>query len=336
MIHLALSSNENYAYGMLVTVASALSSLHREANITVHLLDGGIAEKTFQKLDIICRTQHPSCCLDIIKIDDQCFGKFKKGPGNSLMAYARLLIGTLLADLDKVIYIDVDFLVLKDLQELWKIDMQGRIAWACRDINIPCLDGENPLPINDDEKRLPYFNSGLLLLDLNKWRYNDIEKKSFEIALINKTRFADQALLNYLFRGDVEFLEQDWNWQSPNVLLDGKMRIANYHFIWVKKPWMHLRTTLNYRLWRYYYSKYAKGSMIALYRRIGPKRLLIGIREFLLRSSPALLYLYLKMVGEKFGNDSPEYLGMRDYYQESTTAYPIKFEKKAFTEFTHS
>jgi lipopolysaccharide biosynthesis glycosyltransferase len=336
MIHLVLSSNENYADGLLVTVASALKSLNPEAEITVHFLNGGISERTRERLDKICVTLHKNCSWNNIEINEGSFQGFKPGPGNSLMTYARFLMGTLLNGIDKVIYIDVDFLVLKDLQELWERDMQGKIAWACQDISIPFLDGETPLPVSENEKNWPYFNAGFLVIDLKKWRETSIEKKSLELGLMNQSGLCDQAILNYLFRGDVGFLEQDWNWQSRNVLLDGRVRIANYHFIWVKKPWMHFRTTINYRLWRYYYRAYAEGSMISLYRRIGAKKLLIGIREILLRSSPALLSLYFKMVEKKFGNSSSEYLGLRDYYQESITAYPIESEKKAFADFARS
>jgi lipopolysaccharide biosynthesis glycosyltransferase len=173
------------------------------------------------------------------------------------------------------------------------------------------------------------------MIDLKKWRDTNVEKKSLELGLINKSRLADQAILNYLFRGDVGFLDPEWNWQSPNVLLDGRVRIANYHFIWVKKPWMHLRTTLNYRLWRYYYNKYAIGEMGSLYRKIGLKRLIIGIRESLIRSSPFLRYLYLKSVALKLGVASPRYSGIRDYYHEITTAFPLNIEKRAFTAFVH-
>jgi lipopolysaccharide biosynthesis glycosyltransferase len=330
MIHLVLCSNENYADGMLVTVASALSSLNREASITVHLLDGGISEKTFRKLEKICKSLHPSCNLDIIKIQEECFQGFTPGPGNSLMTYARLLMGSFLRDVDRVIYIDVDFLVLKDLSELWNRDMEGKIAWACKDIGIPYLDGETPLPVSEEEKKWPYFNAGFLIIDLKKWRDTNIENKSLELGLINRSGLADQPILNYLFKGDVGFLEDEWNWQSPNVILEGRVRIANYHFIWVKKPWMHLRTTLNYRLWRYYYNKYAFGKMGSLYKNIGLRRLLIGIRESLIRSSPLLHTLYLKLVAMQLGPASPEYSGIRDYYHESTTRHPINLEKKAY------
>lgn len=336
MIHLVLSSNENYADGMLVTVASTLKSLNPKAEITIHFLNGGISQKTRARLDKICTTLHRNCRWENIEINDQSFQEFTPGPGNSLMTYARLLMGTLLNGIDKVIYIDVDFLVLKDLQELWDRDMQGKIAWACQDISIPFIDGQTPLPVAEEEKKWSYFNAGFLVIDLKKWRETNIEKKSLELGLINKSGLADQSILNYLFRGDVGFLEQDWNWQSRNVLMDGRVRIANYHFIWVKKPWMHFRTTLNYRLWRYYYRNYTSGSMISLYRLIGAKNLLIGIREILLRSNPALLTLYIKTVGEKFRNSIPEYLGIRDYYRESITAYPIDSEKRAFAKFVRS
>lgn len=336
MIHLVLSSNENYADGLLVTVASALKSLNPEAEITVHFLNGGISERTWERLDKICATLHENCSWNNIEINEGSFQGFKPGPGNSLMTYARFLMGTLLDGIDKVIYIDVDFLVLKDLQELWNRDMQGKIAWACQDISIPFLDGETPLPVSENEKNWPYFNAGFLVIDLKKWRETSIEKKSLELGLMNQSGLHDQAILNYLFRGDVGFLEQDWNWQSPNVLLDGKVRIANYHFIWVKKPWMHFRTSLNYRLWRYYFRTYAEGSMILLYRRIGGKRLLIGIRETLIRSFSLMRGLYLANIARKFGKKTTAYQGLEHYYSESTTLYPINSEKRAFSEFIRS
>jgi len=336
MIQLVLGSNENYADGMLVTVASALSSLNRDASITLHLLDGGISEKTFRKLDKICKIMHPSCCLDIIKIKEQSFQGFTPGPGNSLMTYARLLMGSLLKGIDRVIYIDVDFLVLKDLHELWKRGMHGKIAWACRDITIPHLDGETPLPVSEEEKKWPYFNAGFLMIDLKKWRDVNIEKKSLELGLINRSGLADQSILNYLFKGDVGFLEDEWNWQFPNVLSEGGVRIANYHFLWIKKPWMHFRTTLNYRLWRYYYRRYASGSMISLYCRIGLHGLLIGLRETLIRSFPLMRKIYLANVARKFDKETPAYQGLERYYSESSTEYPINLERRAFFEFVRS
>jgi hypothetical protein len=134
----------------------------------------------------------------------------------------------------------------------------------------------------------------------------------------------------------VGLLEQDWNWQSRNALLDGKVRIANYHFIWVKKPWMHFRTTLNYRLWRYYYRTYAAGSMISLYRRIGVKKLLIGIRETLIRSFSLMKSIYLYNTARKFGKNTTAYQGLEHYYNESSIVYPIDSEKRAFSKFISS
>ena len=321
---------------MLVTVASALKSLNSEAEITIHFLNGGISERTRIRLNKICATLHKNCSWNNIAINEGTFQEFTPGPGNSLMTYARLLMGTLLKDIDKAIYIDVDFLVLKDLQQLWERDMQGKIAWACEDISIPVLDGETPVPVSENEKNWPYFNSGFLVIDLKKWRDTNIEKKSLELGLINKSVLGDQAILNYLFRGDVGFLEQDWNWQSRNALLDGKVRIANYHFIWVKKPWMHFRTTLNYRLWRYYYRTYAAGSMISLYRRIGVKKLLIGIRETLIRSFSLMKSIYLYNTARKFGKNTTAYQGLEHYYNESSIVYPIDSEKRAFSKFISS
>jgi lipopolysaccharide biosynthesis glycosyltransferase len=245
-------------------------------------------------------------------------------------------MGSLLKGIDRVIYIDVDFLVLKDLEELWDIDMMGRIACACKDISIPYLDGETPLPVSDEEKHLPYFNSGLLLIDLKKWRETNVEKNSLELGFVTKPGLADQPILNYLFRGDVIFLDGAWNWQSPNVLLNGEVRIANYHFIWVKKPWLHYRTTLNYRIWRYYYKHLAHGNMGCLYQRIGIKRLGIAFREILIRASPILKRIYFASVAMKLGKDTPAFQGIAKYYIDSESMPSLEQEQAAFAHFVRS
>ena len=335
MIHLTLSCNENYADGLLVTIASALTSLNQNAQITIHFMNGGVSDHTLSSISSIINSTHKNAKLNIINVNDGMFRGFEIGPGNSMMTYVRLLMGSLFEGIDKVIYIDVDFLVLKDLEELWNRDMQGKIAWACRDIEILSLDGETPLPVSDHEKLHPYFNAGLLLVDLKKWRDANIEEKSLDLGLINKSTLADQSILNYLFRGDVGFLEQNWNWQSRNVLAEGKARIANYHFIWVKKPWMYYGTTLNYRLWRYYYKHFAFGSLWRIYSQIGLKGLMIGFREILIRSNSALLKIYLKVVAMKSGSDSPRYHGIKKYYLEDSTAFPMEQEKLAYSSYVN-
>jgi lipopolysaccharide biosynthesis glycosyltransferase len=82
----------------------------------------------------------------------------------STAAYRRIFLADLLAGIDRVIYIDVDVLVRRDLLRLWQIDLNG----------LPF--GAVPEPWwAADPARLTlfpagYFNSGILLQDLPAWR----------------------------------------------------------------------------------------------------------------------------------------------------------------------
>jgi lipopolysaccharide biosynthesis glycosyltransferase len=159
-------------------------------------------------------------------------------------SYVRLALPDILAgDYGRIAYLDSDmFIDGGDFGRLLRLDLGGRPLAAVRDY----YQWLNPEVHIGDFKAAglparPYFNSGLLLFDLDDWRRRQVMARCLEIgrrygpALKNY----DQSLLNCLFPGDWAELSPVWNWQisfkrpfletvaGPNVV----------HFIGPWKAW---------------------------------------------------------------------------------------------------
>jgi lipopolysaccharide biosynthesis glycosyltransferase len=127
-------------------------------------------------------------------------------------AYYRLFIGSLLpAGLAKVIYLDVDVMVQSDIYPLWHSEMNGNIVLAVQD---SCIQTYHKHGSQEDSG--PYFNSGVMLIDLSAWRREDIERRSFKRARERRgfARYNEQEALNYCLSGQWGLLPPIWNRQS--------------------------------------------------------------------------------------------------------------------------
>jgi lipopolysaccharide biosynthesis glycosyltransferase len=334
MIHITTAANENYAPGLLVTVASILSSINPDVELTLHFLNGGISPVTMGKLKQMCSTLHAHCTLVDIPLDESLFAGANLGPGNSYMAYARLLMGSLI-QAPKVIYIDSDMVILKDLGIIWNQGMDGRTLLAVDDRAGMKLSDDCPLPLPDSEKSIPYFNSGFLVVDLDSWRRQGIEPQALEIAAEHKCAYWDQTILNYLFRIDSGRLARENNWQIYHVESKGGIVNANLHFIEKLKPWFYLGSNLKHRIWRLYYSRYV-GSLLSLYAsKKGIKGVFLGLKERLVRYSPIFRRIYFHYLRRRDdGTGAAE--GIIKYYGNDSLRIPFWQERTIFGKFRKS
>lgn len=157
----------------------------------------------------------------------------------------RLLIPRLLG-CRKVIYLDCDVVVNIDLREMWETDMGGCPVAAARDVwSHDCLKGKKigwrtalvykALGVDKDK----YFNSGVLLMDLDKIRkdYDFIaEAAAFYGKYKKAILLADQDCLNHIFAGGVRFLDARFNCIRPEDLDNGGGLAAIWHMAGAK-PW---------------------------------------------------------------------------------------------------
>ncbi len=118
----------------------------------------------------------------------------------------------------RVIYLDVDMIVQADISTLWNIDMQSKVIAAVMDQRIKTIDCSWGGVVNYKELELDgsakYFNTGLLLIDVEKWRESDLTSKILDCIRVNENyaNFPDQYGLNVVLADKWLELDVLWNY----------------------------------------------------------------------------------------------------------------------------
>lgn len=112
---------------------------------------------------------------------------------NEIVLSRLLLARFLVSDIQRVLYLDADTMVRGSLKELWDapLNEHGCIIGACPE---PTVSSKRMKALGHGGK--PYFNAGVLLIDLESWRRNEIEKQL--------TRVSERAWGAELFCDDQE------------------------------------------------------------------------------------------------------------------------------------
>jgi lipopolysaccharide biosynthesis glycosyltransferase len=211
----ALASDERYFPGLYCAVASALSHLDATREVDLKVLDGGISRTSRDALSgLIDRVGRPAR-LEFVTVDQSVFGKATLGPGQSHMAYCRILLPRLL-DVPLLIHLDCDVLVFRDLSDLFDLELRcGKVIAAVRDFETLSL-GDDSSTIAE-AMHLPadgaYFNSGVMLMNLDELREQHFFQRSIEFlnSWSGKYRFWDQSAINFLLHGQIHELPEYWN-----------------------------------------------------------------------------------------------------------------------------
>lgn len=180
-------------------------------------------------------------------------------------AYFRLLLPELLPEVKRVLYLDVDMLILNDLKELYQTKLGNNVMGVVRDF--PFTNDKNSWAyflLGDAGER--YFNSGMLLLNLEVMRKNNIVEKF--IKFISETSqyyfLGDQDAFNVFFFYDVKVLGNENNYIAENQSILEKtnfdVTIMHYCGFSNPKPWKLNESNTSYiipsiRLYREYQRK---------------------------------------------------------------------------------
>lgn len=162
--------------------------------------------------------------------------------------YARLCIPYFLPKhIKKAIYLDADTLVVHDIKNLWDINIQGYGIAAVIDRSETVDSSWAGIP-NYAELGIPgkskYFNSGVLVIDVEKWRDNDVPNAIFQCVEKNLryASYPDQYGLNVYFANQWYELDRRWNSFAQCDLPDPYI----IHFIGRKPIYKEYRYNKNY------------------------------------------------------------------------------------------
>ena len=214
------------------------------------------------------------------------------------MYYARIGMASLLADVERAIYLDSDTLVMGDLSQLWNTDSSGAIVMACRDRKVTRLSEDSPWPLAPTEENLPYFNSGVMLVNLAKWRAENIEQQCLDLIAkpAGPYRWWDQTILNYLLKDRIESLSSEWNWQSAEVPTRAEKPIQILHYTTGTKPWLYWGDSFRFKAWRSCYRACTESPLLLFLQSGSQRGLVNGLFDGLLERSRILRHLYINLL----------------------------------------
>lgn len=256
IIHVAIASDDRYFPGLLATLTSIIVNTKTQDDILFHVIDGGIKQKSWEFLEITLQ-RFSKVGVKRYCISQTHFEGFPKFFYDSKMAYARLLLPNLLSE-KKVIYVDSDILFLKDIGLLWETKFENKAAMVALEACMPQLKDDYPIveDLNLD-REAPYFNSGLMYLDLERFRNEKISVRTMQYLQQhpNSCKLHDQSALNVTLYDNFKLLDQSWNTQSHRAIFKLENRFddffnyaINFHFVTSFKPWLHYNGSLPNRL----------------------------------------------------------------------------------------
>ena len=158
-MNIVYASDDNYADILGVSLVSLFENNKECKELSVYILDDGIGgENKSRLLSVGEKYGRDISFLDVSR-------HFKKGmdPHHlSMTTFSRLYIGELLDDgIDKVLYLDCDIIVRKNIRELYDTDMEGLYAAGAGD----CVSAAHRRAIGLGRECF-YLNAGVLLANL--------------------------------------------------------------------------------------------------------------------------------------------------------------------------
>lgn len=128
-------------------------------------------------------------------------------------------------DVERLLYIDSDSVVLGDLGWLVDCDLQGK----CIGVVLDALGGRYKRLLGFEGEE-PYFNAGVTLIDVEKWKLKQYSNQLLEHIINVRAKYCnpDQDLFNIILKDDVFILPLEYNFQPVHRGYSDKVYFNNY------------------------------------------------------------------------------------------------------------
>lgn len=187
-LNVVYASDDNFSQMLGISMISLFENNRECEDIAVYILDDGISDGNKQKLNSIGDKYDRT--VTYISVENVSVPHEIQSLRWSKSAFTRIFMRRLLPkEISRVLYLDCDVLVRCNLEKFYMTDTRGCCAAGVRD----CVSENYLKNLGMGEHDL-YCNSGVLLIDLNKW--HEEEFMDFLKAHINAVTYPDQDVIN--------------------------------------------------------------------------------------------------------------------------------------------
>lgn len=189
-MNIVYSSSDSYCEIAGISIYSLFESNKAVEKINLFMIDNGITLENKKRLEQIC-TQFNRTISYLYPPDIESMSDTKINIGRwNISTFYRLFLPSMLSEeYKRVLFIDCDTLVMQNLSSLWNMDMGDKWLYGvddCRGVGYRTNIG---LASEDN-----YINNGILLMDLEAWRKNNVEKMFLDFI--------------HEYNGDITYVDQ--------------------------------------------------------------------------------------------------------------------------------
>lgn len=256
-MEIAFCIGKHYFQHLFVSVTSMLQ---HNSDLRVWVIHDGLQTTEIESLSHYLKDNQ--CEMTEIAINGTIFDNLIKSHHFSNANYYRLLIPNLLpSEIKEVLYLDADLLVLSTLRGLFNLELNDYCIAA---VECARFDRHKELRMNKESN---YFNSGVMLINIDVWKRKVITKKviDFTNKYPERIHFADQCGLNAIINGkwfplhpkynlQTAFLESEieCNTFSKSDMEEAKRYPSIIHYTGSSKPWQYMnRHPYKHEYWKY-------------------------------------------------------------------------------------
>ncbi len=231
-IDLAFAIDGAYAPALGVVLASIVAAT--SAPLRAHVLHDGVDESRRAQVQACA----PAADLRWLEVADPELLSLSTRLHISRATTFRLAAADLLP-LERVLYLDADVLVLRDLAALWSLDLQGRSLAAGPEALVDAARFAAAFALPPSP--LGCFNAGVLLMDLAAMRRDGLPARLRALMLERweQLKLMDQDALNITLWNAWTPFDAEWNAQRAMLLEPERFADAPaiVHFNQGRKPW---------------------------------------------------------------------------------------------------
>ena len=282
-VAILFTADDDYIKYIGVTIESIIENSSVSNNYDIYILTSSINEDTKRKLNDLIknRTNFSIKYLDfnhyaaLTKAD---FSKIYNETRFSGGTYYRMWTPIIFKNFEKILYLDSDLVVEKDIAELYSVDLSNNLIAGVRDteyIRLLYKDNQQSSKFLEHSKELNldsqynYIQAGVLLFNIKEMNKNNFFEKFIDVLNDDLDLFnMDQDIINYICNKRITYLDAAWNveWHCtfynddlskvlPSRIYKDYIRAREnpyiIHYASWRKPWQYPEKDLAYYFWKY-------------------------------------------------------------------------------------
>lgn len=256
IIPIYFASDKNYLPYLSVAIKSLIDKANNNDEYRIYILTNDIKIEDISEIKSFEKSNTIVDIADVNEKIESIKNKVALRDYYSVSIYFRLFIPTMFPQYNKAIYLDSDIVLNRDIAEMYNVDIKDNYLGAVLDETVYTNKDfiyyvREALDVTEKQ----YFNSGVLIMNLNKFRDNNIEDDFYR--WVNSYEFGavapDQDYLNVTCKDSVVYLDAGWNKMpmGDKEWSDEKVHLIHYNMF--MKPWKY--ENILYEKYFWYYAK---------------------------------------------------------------------------------